>query len=303
MLEGARRGARAARRVASRANAAKGLSSREAREARAEGGPSRLRGGAGALRRPQGRRRSAGPTTPFGKPPSRITPSCIATRAASPIRSGASATVTGIYFQGDGRRPFRQFARAQFSHGEFARLPAGSLQFVDFSKPDPGRPDSRAALHDCRTACDGRGRLFAGPRSRLVYAARDAEPTNAAVLRLMTLAFWQSGNLDAAARAVRDWARVEGEPAPFRTASPHAIYEDHWRDRTSLPRAADRAAARAPFDAGCLGARSDGCALRLMDRSAALAAFANGAGASSARRPRGCSTSRSPSTLAGDVGR
>src|SRR5919108_34843 len=43
---------------------------------------------------------------------------------------------------------------------------------------------------------------------RLVYA-RDAEPRNAAVLRLMTLAFWQAGDLAAAGRAVRDWARVE----------------------------------------------------------------------------------------------
>ena len=38
---------------------------------------------------------------------------------------------------------------------------------------------------------------------RLVYA-RDAEPSNAQVLRLMTLAFWQAGDFSAAARSVRD---------------------------------------------------------------------------------------------------
>ena len=55
--------------------------------------------------------------------------------------------------------------------------------------------------------------------------ARDAEPRNVGVLRLMTLAFWQAGNLEAAARSVRDWARVDGErPAPHRFAA--RIYED-----------------------------------------------------------------------------
>ena len=44
---------------------------------------------------------------------------------------------------------------------------------------------------------------------RLIYA-RDAEPNNVPVLRMMTLAFWQADNLDAAARAVRDWARAQG---------------------------------------------------------------------------------------------
>jgi tetratricopeptide (TPR) repeat protein len=59
---------------------------------------------------------------------------------------------------------------------------------------------------------------------RLVYA-RDAEPRNTAVLRLMTLAFWQAGDYSAAARAVRDWAREEADrPAPHRTAA--RIYED-----------------------------------------------------------------------------
>ena len=59
---------------------------------------------------------------------------------------------------------------------------------------------------------------------RLVYA-RDAEPRNTAVLRLMTLAFWQAGDYSAAARAVRDWIREESDrPAPYRYAA--RIYED-----------------------------------------------------------------------------
>ena len=45
------------------------------------------------------------------------------------------------------------------------------------------------------------------------------------MLRLLTTAFWQAGNLPAAARAVRDWARVETDrPTAQRFAS--RIYED-----------------------------------------------------------------------------
>ena len=78
---------------------------------------------------------------------------------------------------------------------------------------------------------------FALAAQRLVYA-RDAEPRNAAVLRLLTTAFWQAGDYAAAARAVRDWIRLEGErPAPYRTAA--RIYEDMG----SLSQALDAAAA------------------------------------------------------------
>ena len=65
---------------------------------------------------------------------------------------------------------------------------------------------------------------YALAAQRLIYA-RDADPTNVPVLRMMTLAFWQADNLEAAARAVRDWARVDGErPAAHRFAA--RIYED-----------------------------------------------------------------------------
>ena len=44
-------------------------------------------------------------------------------------------TVTGIYFSGEGEE-VQQWARANFSVG-VRTMPAGSLQFVDFSTPDP----------------------------------------------------------------------------------------------------------------------------------------------------------------------
>src|SRR4051795_2653078 len=129
-------------------------------------------------------------------------------------------TVSGIYFTGS-EDDIQQWARVKFSVG-VRTIPAGSLQFVDFSKPDPAADRVQRFMTAAQHAlAEGDGALAA---QRLVYA-RDAEPTNPAVLRLLTLAFWQAGNLAAAGRAVRDWARVEpGRPAPHRYAA--RIYED-----------------------------------------------------------------------------
>ncbi|MHB1571776.1 MAG: tetratricopeptide repeat protein, partial [Solirubrobacteraceae bacterium] len=112
-------------------------------------------------------------------------------------------TVSGIYFSGDEENP-QQWARVMFSVG-VRTVPAGSLQFVDFSRPDPAADRVQRFMTAAQHAlAEGDAALAA---QRLVYA-RDAEPTNPAVLRLLTAAFWQAGNLDAAARAVRDWSRA-----------------------------------------------------------------------------------------------
>ncbi len=129
-------------------------------------------------------------------------------------------TVNGIYFTGGGD-DIQQWARVSFHLG-VRTVPAGSLQFVDFSKPDPGAERVERFMTAAKHAlAEGDFKLAA---RRLVYA-RDADPRNTAVLRLMTLAFWQAGNFSAAARAVRDWAREDSlRPAPFRYAA--RIYED-----------------------------------------------------------------------------
>jgi tetratricopeptide (TPR) repeat protein len=104
---------------------------------------------------------------------------------------------------------------------------------------------------------------------RLVFA-RDAEPENVAVLRLLTLAFWQAENLPAAGRAVRDWARVDRErPAPHRYAA--RIYEDMGALDLAAE-AADRAVQRGPTDADA-HARVGRLRLKLMQRDAALRAL------------------------------
>jgi tetratricopeptide (TPR) repeat protein len=177
-------------------------------------------------------------------------------------------TVSGIYFSGDpdGDGDVQQWARVRFSHG-VRTVPAGSLRFVDFSRPDPAEERvERFMLAAQRAMAEGEYELAA---QRLVYA-RDADPANVAVLRLMTLAFWQAGKLDAAARAVRDWARVDGtRPAAHRFAA--RIYEDIGAIDLAAEAAA-RAAERGPSDASAWE-RLGRLRMRLADREGALDAL------------------------------
>ena len=190
-------------------------------------------------------------------------------------------TVAGIYFSshpapnanangnGNGKveePEVQQWARVKFSHG-VRTVPAGSMQFVDFSKPDPAEERvERFLVAAQRAMAEGEYELAA---QRLIYA-RDAEPRNLAVLRLMTLAFWQAGKLDEAARAVRDWARVERRrPAPHRFAA--RIYEDMGAVDLAAE-AAERAAKRGPRDAGAWE-RLGRLRLSLADREGSLRAL------------------------------
>jgi tetratricopeptide (TPR) repeat protein len=174
-------------------------------------------------------------------------------------------SVTGIYFSGDGD-DVQQWARVKFQLG-VRTIPAGSLQFVDFSRPDPSADRVQrfmtAAAH---ALAEGDPELAA---RRLVYA-RDAAPRDPVVLRQLTVAFWQSGNLPAAARTVRDWIRVEGErPAPHRFAA--RIYED-MRAYDLARDAALRETQAAPNDASAWE-RLGRLRLRLGDRTGAQEAL------------------------------
>ena len=191
-------------------------------------------------------------------------------------------TVTGIYFSSHPSRSangsngsdgsdatdadVQQWARVKFSHG-VRTVPAGSMKFVDFSKPDPSEERvERFLIAAQRAMAEEEYELAA---QRLIYA-RDAEPRNIGVLRLMTLAFWHAGKLDEAARAVRDWARVDSKrPAPHRFAA--RIYEDMGAVDLAAE-AAERAAERGPRDAGAWE-RLGRLRLRLADREGALRAL------------------------------
>src|SRR5437660_1730613 len=174
-------------------------------------------------------------------------------------------TVSGIYFSGDDEE-VQQWARVLFSIG-VRTVPAGSLQFVDFSKPDASADRVQRFMTAAQHAlAEGNAGLAA---QRLVYA-RDAEPQNPMVLRLLTAAFWQAGNLSAAARTVRDWARVDTDrPTPERFAS--RIYEDMGAVDLAAE-AAVRAANRAPADASAWE-RLGRLRLRLNDRPGAVSAL------------------------------
>jgi tetratricopeptide (TPR) repeat protein len=174
-------------------------------------------------------------------------------------------TVTGIYFSGEDD-DVQQWARMSFQVG-VRTVPAGSLQFVDFSRPDAAADRVQRFMTAAQHAlAEGDAGLAA---QRLIYA-RDADPENAVVLRLLTTAFWQAGNLPAAARAVRDWARADTErPTPERFAA--RIYEDMGAIDLAAD-AAVRAIERAPADASAWE-RLGRLKLRLMDRPAAIEAL------------------------------
>ena len=174
-------------------------------------------------------------------------------------------TVSGIYFSGDGD-DVQQWARLLFSIG-VRTVPAGSLQFVDFSRPDASADRVQRFMTAAQHAlAEGDAALAA---QRLVYA-RDADPANPVVLRLLTTAFWQAGNLNAAARTVRDWARAETDrPTPERFAA--RIYEDMGAIDLAAE-AAQRAVSRAPNDAS-EWERLGRLRLRLMDRTGAIEAL------------------------------
>ena len=174
-------------------------------------------------------------------------------------------SVTGIYFSGEDD-DIQQWARVSFAVG-VRTVPAGSLQFVDFSRPDPSAERVQRFMIAAQHAlAEGNAELAA---QRLVYA-RDAEPGNPNVLRLLTVAFWQAGNLTAAARAVRDWSRVETDrPTPERFAS--RIYEDMGAIDLAAE-AAQRATERGPGDSSAWG-RLGRLRLRMMDRPGAISAL------------------------------
>jgi tetratricopeptide (TPR) repeat protein len=174
-------------------------------------------------------------------------------------------SVNGIYFTGEDD-DIQQWARVSFQVG-VRTVPAGSLQFVDFSRPDPGAERVERFMTAAKHAlAEGDFKLAA---RRLVYA-RDAEPRNTAVLRLMTLAFWQAGDYSAAARAARDWMREEGDrPAPFRYAA--RIYEDMGSLSQAIE-ATEKEVERAPGDASAWE-RLGRLRLRAFDRAGAREAL------------------------------
>jgi tetratricopeptide (TPR) repeat protein len=174
-------------------------------------------------------------------------------------------SILGIYFTGEGD-DVQQWARVTFEVG-VRTVPAGTLDFVEFNKPDDAKDRARRFLISAEHAmAEGDYALAA---ERLIYA-RDADESDPTIHRLMTVAFWQAGDMEAAARSVRSWARVEpGRPAPHRYAArlytAMALYE-------LAAESAERECATNPRD-GAAWARLGGLRLRLLQPEAAREAL------------------------------
>ena len=209
------------------------VSAAAAREAREEAG----RRAYEAEQRARGRRRRTAARTIRSATACPTTRSCTATPAVVSYPEWGVGTVTGIYFSGDGRRTSSS-GRGSCSRSACAPCPAGSLQFVDFSKPDPP-PTACERFMTAAQHAHGRGRRTRSPPSGWSTRATPT-PGNPAVLRLMTVAFWQSGNLPAAAPRGPGLGARRGRPRRRRTASRRASTRTWARSR----QAADSAAAR-----------------------------------------------------------
>ena len=139
-------------------------------------------------------------------------------------------TVSGIYFSGDGD-DVQQWARVMFAPG-VRTVPAGSLQFVDFSTPDPAADRVQRFLTAAQHALAEDNPALAA--RRLVYA-RDAEPEQS------RRAAPADGRLLAGAQPARGGAHgarlVTGgdRPARPRSGSPRGSTRT-WARSTSPPR-------------------------------------------------------------------
>lgn len=174
-------------------------------------------------------------------------------------------SILGIYFTGEGETML-QWARVDFEVG-VRTVPAGTLDFVEFGKPDESKDRARRFLLSAEHAmAEGD---YALASERLIFA-RDADETDPTIHRLMTVAFWQSGNMEAAARSVRAWVRVEpGRPAPHRYAA--RLYEAMGLHELAAE-ASERECATNPRD-GAAWARLGALRLRLLQPEAAKEAL------------------------------
>lgn len=174
-------------------------------------------------------------------------------------------SILGVYFTGEGDA-MQQWARVDFEIG-VRTVPAGTLDFVEFGKPDDARERARRFLISAENAmAEGD---FALAARRLIYA-RDADEQDPTIHRLMTVSFWQAGDMAAAARSVRAWVRVEpGRPAPHRYAA--RLYETMGLHELAAE-SAERECACDPREGGAW-ARLGGLRLRLMQAEPAREAL------------------------------
>lgn len=129
-------------------------------------------------------------------------------------------SVIGISFTGEGD-DIQRWARVEFS-GMTYTLPLDNLTFVDFAKRERDVERAQRFLVAAREAIKASNVRLA--TQRLVYA-RNADPNNPEILRLLAEQYREAARLKEAGRAVRDWIRADPDnPAAYSLAQ--GIYED-----------------------------------------------------------------------------
>jgi tetratricopeptide (TPR) repeat protein len=129
-------------------------------------------------------------------------------------------SVVGISFTGEGDE-IQRWARVEFSDRTLT-LPLDNLTFVDFAKRERDVERAQRFLGAAREAIKRRNPTLA--TQRLVYA-RNADPDNPEILRLLAEQYRETARLREAGRAVRDWIRADRDnPAAYRLAK--LVYED-----------------------------------------------------------------------------
>jgi tetratricopeptide (TPR) repeat protein len=129
-------------------------------------------------------------------------------------------SVVGVSFTGEGD-DIQPWARVEFA-GATTTLPLDNLTFVDFAKREKDVERAQRFLAAARDAISQRNHELAS--KRLVYA-RNADPYNPDILRLLATEYRTLGRLKEAGRTVRDWIRADVDnPAAYRLAQ--GIYED-----------------------------------------------------------------------------
>jgi hypothetical protein len=121
-------------------------------------------------------------------------------------------TVANLFATGEGDE-MRRWAQIDFDGGGRRTMRYENLEFVDFSKPDPGAERSKRFVAAAQEATRAGDHPLAV--KRLIYA-RNADPTPQ-VLEQLAVELRLCGDVPAAARTARTWQRAEPqEPAPYR---------------------------------------------------------------------------------------
>lgn len=159
-------------------------------------------------------------------------------------------SVSGVYFTESSDGDTLQWARVAFEIG-VRTVPAGTLEFVDFSKPDPGQKRKERFLLAAQHA------LFEGDfalaAQRLLHA-RNADGSDNSVLRLLVVAQLGAGEAVAAGRSARELVRQQpGNPLALRMLLRAYVQQQSWLQAREIAKKLIQIDAANPTDLHSMG--------------------------------------------------